>query len=56
MPAHTSMLHDRVDQQLENKAADTLPNVGLTLSDAMRILLTRLAAEGGLPAGLTADA
>lgn len=29
--------------------------VGLTLSDAVRILLTRVAAEGGLPAGLTAD-
>ena len=56
MPAHTSMLHVRVDQQLKTKAADTLANVGLTLSDAVRILLTRVAAEGGLPAGLTADA
>lgn len=29
--------------------------MGLTVSDAVRILLTRVAAEGGLPAGLTAD-
>lgn len=29
--------------------------VGLTLSDAVRILLTRVAVEGGMPAGLTAD-
>lgn len=55
MPAHTSMLHVRVDNQLKNKAAHTLAGVGLTLSDAVRILLTRVAAEGGLPAGLTAD-
>lgn len=55
MPAHTSMLHVRVDDQLKAEAADALSGVGLTLSDAVRILLTRVAAEGGLPAGLTAD-
>lgn len=55
MPAQTSMLHVRVDDQLKKQAADVLARVGLTLSDAVRILLTRVAAEGGLPAGLTAD-
>ena len=55
MPAQTSMLHVRVDDQLKSEAADALAGVGLTLSDAVRILLTRVAAEGGLPAGLTAD-
>ena len=55
MPAQTSMLHVRVDDQLKTKAADTLAGVGLTLSDAVRILLTRVAAEGGLPPGLTTD-
>ena len=55
MAAQTSMLHVRVDDQLKTKAADTLAGVGLTLSDAVRILLTRVAAEGGLPAGLTTD-
>lgn len=55
MPAQTSMLHVRVDDRLKAKAADALASVGLTLSDAVRILLTRVAAEGGLPAGLTAD-
>lgn len=54
MPAHTSMLHVRVDDHLKSQAADALAGVGLTLSDAVRILLTRVAAEGGLPAGLTA--
>ncbi|WP_306045136.1 type II toxin-antitoxin system RelB/DinJ family antitoxin [Nioella sp. MMSF_3534] len=55
MPAHTSMLHVRVDDQLKAQAADALAGVGLTLSDAVRILLTRVAAEGGLPAGLAAN-
>lgn len=55
MPAQTSMLHVRVDDRLKADAAEALANVGLTVSDAVRILLTRIAAEGGLPAGLTAD-
>jgi len=55
MPAQTSMLHVRVDDQLKAQAAEALAHVGLTLSDAVRILLTRVATEGGLPAGLTAD-
>ena len=56
MPAQTSMLHIRIDDQLKMQATKALSGVGLTLSDAVRILLTRVAAEGGLPAGLTADA
>ena len=55
MPAHTSMLHVRVDDALKAKAAAALEGVGLTLSDAVRILLTRIAAEGGMPPGLTTD-
>lgn len=55
MAAQTSMLHVRVDDQLKNQAAEKLANFGLTVSDAVRILLTRVAKEGGLPVGLTAD-
>lgn len=55
MPAHTTMLHVRVDEELKTKAAAALEGVGLTLSDAVRILLTRIAAEGGMPPGLTTD-
>ncbi|GAA1045736.1 type II toxin-antitoxin system RelB/DinJ family antitoxin [Streptomyces murinus] len=55
MPAQTSMIHVRVDDQLKAQATDALSGVGLTVSDAVRILLTRVAAEGGLPAGLAAD-
>jgi DNA-damage-inducible protein J len=53
--ARTSMLHVRVDEQLKKEAAEKLANVGLTVSGAVRILLTRVAKEGGLPAALTAD-
>ena len=55
MPGHTSMLHVRVDDQLKAQATEALAEVGLTISDAVRILLTRVAHEGGLPAGLAAD-
>ena len=55
MAARTSMLHVRVDDELKAAAAEKLANIGLTVSDAVRILLTRVAKEGALPAGLTAD-
>jgi len=53
MSAQTSMLHVRVSDRVKAEAAKKLENVGLTLSDAVRILLTRIAKEGGLPPGLT---
>ncbi|WP_422133919.1 type II toxin-antitoxin system RelB/DinJ family antitoxin [Endozoicomonas sp. ALD040] len=53
--AHTSMLHVRVDSALKTEATEKLANFGLTLSDAVRILLTRITKEGGLPVGLTSD-
>lgn len=56
MTAQTSMLHVRIDNQLKAQAAETLANFGLTVSDAVRILLTRVAKEGALPVGLMADA
>ena len=55
MAANTSMLHVRIDDDLKTQATETLANFGLTVSDAVRIFLTRVAKEGALPAGLTAD-
>jgi DNA-damage-inducible protein J len=55
MAAQTSMLHIRVDEKLKADATEKLASFGLTVSDAVRILLTRIANEGALPAGLTAD-
>lgn len=49
------MLHVRVDEQLKTQASETLEHFGLSVSDAVRILLTRVAKEGALPAGLAAD-
>ncbi len=53
--AHTSMLHVRVDNELKADATEKLARFGLTVSDAVRILLTRITKEGGLPIGLIAD-
>jgi DNA-damage-inducible protein J len=55
MANRTSMLHVRVDNDLKIAASETLAGVGLTISGAVRILLTRVAKEGGLPAGLASD-
>lgn len=55
MAAQTSMLHIRVDDKLKADATETLANLGLSVSDAVRIFLTRVCKEGGLPAGLTID-
>ena len=55
MAAQTSMLHVRVDDKLKAAAAKKLANLGLTVADAVRILLTRVVKEGALPVGLTAD-
>jgi DNA-damage-inducible protein J len=49
------MLHVRVDDDLKADATAKLAAVGLTVSDAVRILLTRVVSEGGLPPGLTSD-
>lgn len=52
MTAKTTMVHVRVDEDLKISAAETLAKFGLTISDAVRILLTRVNDEGSLPAGL----
>ena len=50
VPAQT-----RIDAAIKARAGGVLERMGLTVSDAVRILLTRIAAEGALPAGLTVD-
>ncbi|MGV6872465.1 type II toxin-antitoxin system RelB family antitoxin [Pseudochelatococcus sp. B33] len=55
MGTQTTMLHIRVDERLKAEATEALAKVGLTVSDAVRILLTRVTREGGLPAGLASD-
>jgi DNA-damage-inducible protein J len=49
MPNTSAMIHIRVDQKLKTKAAKTLDAMGLSLSDVVRLLLKRIAAEKALP-------
>lgn len=55
MATHTSMLHVRIDNELKVQATETLGQLGLTVSDAVRILLTRIANDKAFPVGLIAD-
>jgi DNA-damage-inducible protein J len=55
LATHTSMLHVRIDDELKSAATEKLARFGLTISDAVRILLTRVVNEGALPVSLTAD-
>jgi len=48
MPA-TEMVHVRIDKRIKTKAAKALATMGLSVSDAVRVLLTRVAAEKALP-------
>jgi DNA-damage-inducible protein J len=48
MPA-TEMVHVRIDKRIKTQAAKTLAAMGLSVSDAVRVLLTRVAAEKALP-------
>lgn len=52
--AATTMVHIRVDETLKTRATDTLAAMGLSLSDAVRVFLTRVVAEQGLPFELKA--
>lgn len=50
-----SLVQTRIDPEVKAKASAVLDSMGLTLSDAVRILLTRVATEGALPPGLVTD-
>jgi len=54
MPAN-ALVQTRIDADVRDRASAVLENMGLTVSDAVRILLTRTANEGALPLGLVAD-
>ncbi len=50
----TTMVHVRVDEQLKNQATETLASMGLSVSDAVRVFLTRVVADQQLPFALKA--
>jgi len=45
----TTMVHIRIDEQVKAQAAETLASMGLSVSDAVRMMLMRVAAEKALP-------
>lgn len=52
--AATTMVHVRVDENIKAQATETLASMGLTLSDAVRVFLTRVVADKELPFALKA--
>ena len=47
--AATAMVHVRVDEDIKESAAATLAEMGLSVSDAVRMMLVRVATEKELP-------
>jgi addiction module RelB/DinJ family antitoxin len=47
--ASTTMVHVRVDDKIKAPATKALRAMGLSLSDAVRVFLTRVAADQELP-------
>jgi DNA-damage-inducible protein J len=45
----TTMVHVRVDEKTKQRAAKTLAGMGISVSDAVRMLLVRVAVEKALP-------
>lgn len=45
----TTMVHVRVDEKVKAQATEALASMGLSVSDAVRVLLVRVAAEKRLP-------
>ncbi len=53
--AATALVQTRIDPALKERATAVLDNMGLTVSDAVRILLTRIANDAALPFPLATD-
>ena len=49
MSTQSSMLHVRMDSKLKRKATETLTAMGLSASDAVRLLFHRIAADQAFP-------
>jgi DNA-damage-inducible protein J len=52
--ATTTMVHVRVDENIKAKATETLASMGLSVSDAVRVFLTRVVADQQLPFAIKA--
>jgi len=45
----TTMIHVRIDEHVKAQATETLAAMGLTVSDAVRVFLTRVIADQEMP-------
>ncbi|MGH9414108.1 MAG: type II toxin-antitoxin system RelB/DinJ family antitoxin [Terriglobales bacterium] len=54
--AANALVQARIDPEVKERAAAVLSELGITVSDAVRILLTRTANEGALPFSLARNA
>jgi DNA-damage-inducible protein J len=51
--AGNALVQTRIDPAVKERAAEVLEELGITVSEAVRILLTRTANEGALPFALS---
>ena len=51
---NTQMIHVRIDEKIKKEAAQTLEDMGLSVSDAVRVFLKRVVADKQLPFELKA--
>ena len=49
MMPENSIVRARINEQIKDEAAAVLEAMGLTVSDAFRMMMVRIAAEGALP-------
>jgi DNA-damage-inducible protein J len=53
--AANALVQTRIDADIKDRASEVLARMGLSVSDAVRIMLTKVANEGALPFNLTTD-
>ena len=55
MPRQLAVVQTRIHPSIRDKASDALSQMGLSVSDARRIVLTRTATEGRFPIEMLAE-
>ncbi len=45
----TTVVHVRIDEQIKKQATETLASLGLSVPDAIRMMLARVVADNALP-------
>lgn len=53
--ASSDIVRARIDGHIKEEASNVLAGMGLSVSDAIRVLLTRIAADKALPFNINRD-